>query len=196
MPTRRERKKQITSRKITDVAVRLIREQGFEKTTMRQIADEADVAIGTLYAHFPSKESIVSVYCHLSMLDQIDDLMRLFKSLPDTKSRLGLYFAQMIKWVTEDRELAIIFFIDGMKRFADDKGSTVTSLGEHDPLAQVLTWGQEQGDIRSDISVSSLNMQLRVAMSAVAMSWLGNPDNGDLADEVMQALDLFLTGAS
>lgn len=43
-------------------AIRHFREKGFDATTMRDVADAADVAIGAAYYYFPSKEAIVQAY--------------------------------------------------------------------------------------------------------------------------------------
>jgi AcrR family transcriptional regulator len=51
-PTRTERRKQRTSEAILDAAERLFLEHGFHQASVKEIADEADVALGTLYAHF------------------------------------------------------------------------------------------------------------------------------------------------
>lgn len=56
---RRERKKAATRRGIADTAMRLFRERGYEAVGIREIATEADVAVTTLFAHFPSKEALV-----------------------------------------------------------------------------------------------------------------------------------------
>jgi AcrR family transcriptional regulator len=58
-PGLRERKKQRTRRTIVDVATRLFAEQGYEATTLVQIADEADIAPSTFFNYFPSKVDIV-----------------------------------------------------------------------------------------------------------------------------------------
>lgn len=56
---RRERKKAATRRGIADAALRMFRERGYEPVGIREIAAEADVAVTTLFAHFPSKEALV-----------------------------------------------------------------------------------------------------------------------------------------
>lgn len=56
---RRERKKAATRRGIADAALRMFRERGYASVGIREIAAEADVAITTLFAHFPSKEALV-----------------------------------------------------------------------------------------------------------------------------------------
>lgn len=55
---RREREKAERRRCIVRAAVALFRAQGYEKTTMPQIAVKAELAPGTLYLYFPSKEAL------------------------------------------------------------------------------------------------------------------------------------------
>lgn len=56
---RRERKKAATRRAIADAALRLFREHGYSAVGIRDVAAEADVAVTTLFKHFPSKEALV-----------------------------------------------------------------------------------------------------------------------------------------
>jgi AcrR family transcriptional regulator len=51
---------------ILEVALRLISEQGFHGTPMSQVAQEAQVGVGTIYRYFESKEALInSLYRHL-----------------------------------------------------------------------------------------------------------------------------------
>jgi AcrR family transcriptional regulator len=60
VPTgRRERKKAATRRALSDAAMRLFVERGFDDVTVREIADAADVSTTTLMKHFPTKEALV-----------------------------------------------------------------------------------------------------------------------------------------
>jgi AcrR family transcriptional regulator len=46
-------------REILEAATRLFRERGFDETAVQAIAAEAEVAAGTVYLYFPSKDSIL-----------------------------------------------------------------------------------------------------------------------------------------
>jgi AcrR family transcriptional regulator len=57
---RRERKKLATRHALIDAAVELFTEQGFEKTTVAQIAERADVSTRTFFLHFATKEDVLA----------------------------------------------------------------------------------------------------------------------------------------
>ncbi|PTT64091.1 TetR/AcrR family transcriptional regulator [Arthrobacter sp. HMWF013] len=52
-------KSEQTRQRVADVALRMFREIGFEKTTMRAIAAEAGVSVGNAYYYFASKDDLV-----------------------------------------------------------------------------------------------------------------------------------------
>lgn len=56
---RRERKKAATRKAISDAATELFLQRGFDKVSIREIADRADVSPTTVFAHFPQKEALV-----------------------------------------------------------------------------------------------------------------------------------------
>src|SRR5688572_13328432 len=51
--------KSATRQRILDVAKRQFAQQGFDAATTRDIARAAEIAVGTLFNYFPTKESIV-----------------------------------------------------------------------------------------------------------------------------------------
>ncbi|HEY2062384.1 TetR family transcriptional regulator [Amycolatopsis sp. NBC_01480] len=57
---RRERKKAATRQALSSAALRLFLERGFDKVTVAQVAEAADAAVTTLFAHFPGgKEALI-----------------------------------------------------------------------------------------------------------------------------------------
>ncbi len=55
---RTERRKARTAQGILEAAERLFLERGYRSTTVDDLAAEADVALGTLYAHFGGKDGV------------------------------------------------------------------------------------------------------------------------------------------
>ncbi len=67
-----------TKQKILTVALRLFVEKGYEKSTMREIASQAQLAPGAAYYYFPSKDHIIFHYytqCHEDHLDLADEIL-------------------------------------------------------------------------------------------------------------------------
>ncbi|NUW31762.1 TetR family transcriptional regulator [Nonomuraea sp. SMC257] len=56
---RRERKKAQTRQALADAALRLFLERGYDNVGVKDVAEAADVAVTTLFKHFPSKEALV-----------------------------------------------------------------------------------------------------------------------------------------
>lgn len=56
---------QQTVAKILDAALHAVEAQGFARVTTREIADRAEIGVGTLYEYFPHKEAIFSALIDL-----------------------------------------------------------------------------------------------------------------------------------
>ena len=60
-PGLRERNKQDKERRIREAARRLLIENGFEATTLRAVAEEADVGFGTVFAYATDKAGLLAM---------------------------------------------------------------------------------------------------------------------------------------
>jgi AcrR family transcriptional regulator len=76
----RERKKARTHEAIQEAALRLFRTQGYEATTVEQIAEAAEVSPSTFFRYFPTKEDVV-------IHDALDPL--LFASFAEQPAQLS-----------------------------------------------------------------------------------------------------------
>ncbi|MFC8830014.1 TetR/AcrR family transcriptional regulator [Streptomyces sp. NPDC057137] len=72
-----------TRQRIQDVALELFVEQGYEKTSLREIAEHLDVTKAALYYHFKTKEDIV-VSLFQDLARPIDELMAWGEAQPST----------------------------------------------------------------------------------------------------------------
>ncbi|MFG2370645.1 TetR/AcrR family transcriptional regulator [Streptomyces sp. NPDC048504] len=80
--TKRQRRGD-TRQRIQDVALELFAEQGYEKTSLREIAEHLDVTKAALYYHFKTKEEIlVSIFEDLTR--PIEDLIEWGRDQPHT----------------------------------------------------------------------------------------------------------------
>ena len=102
--SRRERKKEKTRWTLQDTALRLFLEQGYEATTVAQIADAAGVSQMTFFRYFPTKEDVV-------LNDEYDPAMEaVIRSMPTSDPpvpRLHSAITSMLKEVYPDNRDAL-----------------------------------------------------------------------------------------
>lgn len=91
-----------TRQRIQDVALELFAEQGYEKTSLREIAERLEVTKAALYYHFKTKEEII-VGIFTDLTKPIEDLIDWGKSQPhtlETKQDLVRRYSQALSEAT------------------------------------------------------------------------------------------------
>jgi AcrR family transcriptional regulator len=84
-PGRRERKKAEVRQRISDVATGLFLHRGFDQVSVSEIAEAADVARPTVFAHFPRKEDLFFD----RYLEVAGQLTQAIRQRPDGKSAVS-----------------------------------------------------------------------------------------------------------
>ncbi|AFQ45372.1 TetR/AcrR family transcriptional regulator [Desulfosporosinus meridiei] len=188
-----ERKKKETRQKIIRAAMDLIQRQGFDNTTMEQIAEEADVARKTLYNHFPVKEAIVDEHVRSLSREFTQETINKLQDLPDTRSRLLETLDKVYEQVEINPEIIGISMGYRLKNMFQGEG--YSSGGTQSLITEIIRLGQLAGEIRQDIQAKLLVKQLDMLRGAVVMDWLNDPTRLELRKEMSLMVDLFLNGA-
>lgn len=79
----KQRRRGDTRQRIQDVALELFAEQGYEKTSLREIAERLEVTKAALYYHFKTKEEII-VSLFEDLTKPIEDLIEWGRQQPHT----------------------------------------------------------------------------------------------------------------
>lgn len=82
MAASREDNRKVIEQHIHNVAIRLFCEIGYKKTTLVDIAAEADVSTRTLHKYYPTKESILRRFCRENIMDLKDYVNGLDPTIP------------------------------------------------------------------------------------------------------------------
>jgi AcrR family transcriptional regulator len=77
-----------TRSRILDAALRLFRERGFEQTTMRDVAAEAEVATGAAYYYYRSKEDLVLAFYLRTEDEAAERFAQVIASTNDVRKRI------------------------------------------------------------------------------------------------------------
>jgi AcrR family transcriptional regulator len=101
-----------TRARILHSALRLFREHGYHETTMRLIADEAEVALGNTYYYFRSKEDLIHAFYVQLQMDQFAASEGVLLSERSFRARLsGVLRAQMAVMAPHQMLFAALFGI-------------------------------------------------------------------------------------
>lgn len=94
-----------TRTRILDAAMELFRRQGFEETTMREIAAEAGVATGAAYYYFESKDAIVLAFYDQSRQELEPLIEQAIESAQRLHERLAALLEAKLKYFEPNRRL-------------------------------------------------------------------------------------------
>src|SRR5215468_5846368 len=94
-----------TRSRILAAAIDLFRRQGFEATTMREIASAAEVATGAAYYYFDSKDAIVLAFYDQAQKEMQPLLEEALAGSKDLKERLGRLMGVKFRYFEPNRRL-------------------------------------------------------------------------------------------
>ena len=193
-PSRVERKKEETKTTILSTALMLFREQGLAGTSMEQIAEEADIAKGTLYNYFPVKEAILSAYMQRTFLEKNPGRLREMRELADTRARLVRLIGEMAEGARGHREIFEAFMLYKMRQTLsfepapEDQGGLLPLAGE------IIDLGQQSGEIRPDLPREVLADLFNFTLIEALKQVFKLPDPAGSAKVIDNCIDLFING--
>ena len=100
--------------RILDAALRLFRERGFEKTTMRDVATEAGVATGAAYYYYRSKEELVMAFYLRTDEESREGFAHAIASSKELKKRVRGLIDVKFEQFAQHRELLLALLKAGI----------------------------------------------------------------------------------
>ncbi len=101
----KSRKSEETRANILGAALRVFRERGFEKATMREIASEAGVALGAAYYYFDSKDAIVMAFYERAQSEMKKDIEAVLGRSRTLEERLRGIIGEKFDYFAPNRKL-------------------------------------------------------------------------------------------
>ena len=192
--SRRERKKDETRHRIFHAAIDLFREKGFEQTTVDEITEKADVAKGTFFNYFRRKEAVLA-FLSETRLQAIEENAEAFlaEPRPARAKLMDLYSTAASAYEEEDRELSRYVLIELMTRMFSPTEEVVVRW--HEQIVRLIVQGQENGELRGDLSPLRVEGVLTGLYYATLYEWVScAPDCFRLVDELRARLTLTMEG--
>ncbi len=137
-----------TRKRIYEAALELFRENGFEQTTMRDIAQKAGVALGAAYYYFASKEAIVLAFYHEMQEGSHEAVLENMRGQKKLKERLRGVLEKRFELLSPNRKFCGALFrhaadsSDPLSPFSEETRSIREASMEH------LRVAMEGGDVK------------------------------------------------
>ena len=131
---------------ILDTSLQLFMKKGFDATSISDILSQLDIARGTLYYHFESKEAIMDAIIERllnQVLEKIEKLMT-NDSLSQAEKFMGFFASINLTQLTGDEEI-VDYFNQPQNALFHEKSNRLLIQKLAPVLAQIISEGIEAG---------------------------------------------------
>ena len=181
----RERKKARTRASIREHALRLFRENGYQRTTVEKIAEAAEVSASTFFRYFPTKEDIV-------LQDDMDT--RMIEALDRQPARLGpltavraaarevfASYTQADLDLLQETTVLTMTVPEVRARAMDEFARTISVISE--------ALAKRTGRPADDLAVRTTAGAIVGVMMSITMPWEGWSNDRQTIEETFQRID-------
>jgi len=182
---------------ILKAATRVFARNGYFNSKVADIARAADVADGTVYLYFKSKEEILRSIFDQNMADAINSGRKLIDSIRDPREKLRRIAQLHLERLGADRNLAVVFQVElrGSTKFMQE--FSAARFAEYlDLLCKIFQEGQRTGVFRKDLNAKVISKILFGALDEMATNWIISKRNYNLDPMADVVMDVFLHGVS
>lgn len=173
---RRERRKLEVRARIYSVSRELFSKQGFEATTVDEIARVADVAPATFFNHFQSKHALLAL-----MTGEVFEVIHSMTSEHlegegSSPEKLRAFIASATEGISASRGIARDVLLEVMRSDATPNGPHPYLERLFEPFVALVEQGQRTGEMRNDYDAAFLAQMAVGMLNSAITNWLANPD--------------------
>jgi AcrR family transcriptional regulator len=190
---RLQRRKARTRAAIVLAATELFHENGYEATSIQQVAELADTGVGTLYGYFPSKRDILREVLKASSDEALGRYFAIVDQSTTSIDRICTAMAIFAEYIRENhRVLAATFQASARERRGDEHSSDML-VGA---FAALINAGIERGEIcplPAQTTAQLLISTVSLAVLGIGI-WAGREDDPELVPELQEIARKMLRG--
>ena len=188
------------ARRIVETAVELAEQGGFEAVRLRDVADQAGVALGTLYRRFRSKEDLLVAALEREAADLEQRTLARPPQGDDARARVAAFFATATRGLLRRPNLARAVL---RAMTSGDPELAEKVAGFHERMTRLITLAMRGGEDGVGLASPPSEHEKRLATVlqhvwfASLVGWSGGlrPQTG-VIQEVRDAAEMLLDGAS
>lgn len=153
-------------------AMELAREGGYEAVQMRDVAARADVALGTLYRYFPSKDQLLVA----ALGEWAEDLQQRLNARPargrSPADRVVDVLRRAVRALEREPRLTQAFVTALTSLSSDEPAGLAYARGVYQTMSDIITGAMDHEQVpRRDEAIRALGMVWMAALIARVRGW-------------------------
>jgi TetR/AcrR family fatty acid metabolism transcriptional regulator len=188
-------KQKVKRQVIIDAAVEVFSRNGFQNSTISQIAQKANVAEGTIYQYFKNKEDLFFSIPIDKTKEFYSELELHLQGIHGAENKIRKFVWYYLYHLQENPEYARALMLEMRvnRNFARTK-----TFGPYRPLThkvlEIIEEGQEEGVMRKDVDIYVMRHLILGMLEHIVTRWLLKGEKGDLLAQYSGAVELLIHG--
>lgn len=193
--TRFDKRKAETKAKIFKAAVELFLEQGYERTTIEQIVERADVAKGTFFIHFPTKKAVIFYLGEQRVALMEEMLVEKLKTIKSAREKIFSLLNVLAEVNEENKKITGLIMQEIFKElFSEMNPEKENQMQLKMILVKIITDGQQQGVFYKDFDTTHAAEIISSVYFYTLFQWLDGGLSKPLAEEFSDRVKIIMAG--
>lgn len=181
--------------RILEAAIPVFAENGFQQSTISQIARAAGVADGTIYLYFKSKDDILIRFWTHKARQVFEKFRAEVEKGSSAVEKLTNLIRIHLAEFQQDRNMAMVYQVETHRHYRA-AGEQIRDISKmyQDIVSEIVDQGQAEGSMRRDLYVGLVKRFIIGAVDEVISTWLHSDADYDLSSMARPLVDLFIRG--
>lgn len=181
-----QKKSDRTRQRLTEAALSMMAEKGYQGVTIRDICVRADVSVGTFYRYFETKTDVLrEMYAAGDALMQTEN--------PALADRT--WTERIMAFVTKYARLNIDTGLDGLRVLYNPENTWFTQMRPMQrKLSELFSGAQTAGELTDNVSVEEMTELFFVCMRGICYDWCISNGSYDLEERMKRQMTLIFRG--
>ena len=182
--------------RILKAATQIFAQHGFYKSTISQIARQANVADGTIYLYFKNKDDLLICLFEEEMNKITHNMKEQVTKVEGFENKIRTFIKVHLELISGNKELAEVLQIELRQSHKFMKEYMGSTLNEYlNIISGIISQGQRNGEVRSDIIPGIAKRILFGALDELSGFWvLSKNKRYSLATSAQMLGDIFING--
>ncbi|MCT8310705.1 TetR/AcrR family transcriptional regulator [Tetragenococcus halophilus] len=190
----KEKKFQLRNQKILTTAEKILKEKGYYYFKISDISEKLEIAKGTIYNHYDSKEDLLFAVIYPKLQELRDSLQKI--SLSDLPFKQQIQQAVRIALESDYHQFLKLTYSDMAVLFQEKSQKEMTIVQEEiiQAFEKILVVGNNEGILRKDLSLTFLSHQILSILDPLLNSLMVDSEKVEKEDFIQQTTKILLYG--